>query len=188
MITVAGQRAPLLLGVLLAFAMTAPLTGRAQSLTVDRTTPIEITADDFEVRPQEEKGIFSGNVRVIQGQLTLAADRMDVTYDGASTSGQSIQSLRATGNVRITTPDEQATGGWARYDVAGRTMELGGGVLLTRGPNVLEGARLTIDLETRQSRLLPNAPGEDPAGPDTPGSGRVRAVFTPPPPKEDGTD
>ncbi len=159
----------------------APREAQAQSFAVDRRTPIEITADSFEVRPQDEQGTFEGNVRVIQGRLTLAADRMDVVYDGNAQTGQSIRSLYATGNVRISTPDEQAKGAWARYDVVNRTMELGGGVLLTRGPNVLEGARLTIDLETRESRLTPNAPEAGETGaPETSAGGRVRAIFTPP--------
>ncbi len=175
-----------------ALASSISSTGAAHAqadFDVDPDTPVEITADRFEVRPNEEVGTFTGNVRVIQGRITLAADTMDIFYaPRGAENQQSIRALHAKGSVRIATPNEQATGAWARYDMAGRQMELGGGVLLTRGPNVLEGARLSIDLVSSRTELLPyGEDGSDPAAAG-PSKGRVRAVFTPPTGNQDDPD
>lgn len=157
-------------------------------LGVGERTPIEISADSFEVRPQRNVGIFEGRVRAIQGRLTLTADIVEVHYAGqdGGAGEQGIRSLEAKGNVQVASPDEQAQGAWARYDVAAQTMVLGGGVLLTRGPNVLEGARLAIDLKTNVSRLTPFGSDGEPKPAAGPEKGRVRAIFTPPAQDDDG--
>ncbi len=167
--------------ILAGIAQTPALTQTLNSFGINEKTPIEITADAFEVRSQSQVGVFEGNVRVLQGRLTVAADVLEVHYaEEENSDAQSIKRLEARGDVRISSPDEQAQGAWARYDVAQRTMVLGGGVLLTRGPDVLEGARLTIDLEANVSRLTPYGKDGEPAAPTGPTKGRVRAIFTPP--------
>lgn len=175
-----------LLGLLLAgFAWLAGPAARAQSfeggdLGVDRSTPIEITADAFEVRPNDNLGIFEGAVRVAQGRITILCDRVEVHYlsSGDDAQPDGISRLDALGNVRIRSPQEQATGTWARYDVAGQEVRLGGGIMLSRGDTVLEGEELSIDLNGNVSRIIPRDADKTavPSGPRP----RVRAVFTPP--------
>ncbi len=160
----------------LAAAETAPGAG------IDPNLPIEISANSFEVQPKSQVGIFQGNVEVVQGPITLRADRIDVHYQDQDQggSGQSVERLEAKGRVRVSSPEEEAQSEWATYDVANQLVTMGGGVLLTRGPNILEGAKLTIDLKTNVSRIDPGTP-EAPAVGAVPGNpGRVRALLTPP--------
>ncbi|MGE0231604.1 MAG: LptA/OstA family protein [Flavobacteriaceae bacterium] len=89
---------------------------------------------------------------------------------GTATSGdQKITRLEARGKVLIRSKDQEATGEWADYDVASRTIKLGGAVVLSQGPNVLRGEELLIDLNTGKSRLTNTAKD----------GGRVRGLFLP---------
>ncbi len=194
----AGAAAAGLIGLLSAggaLAQTAgstPFSGSA--LRIDPTQPIEIAANAFEVRPRDQVGVFEGAVEVIQGPITLKADVIEVFYyrpkgpDGTR-QGQTVQKLNANGNVSITSPEDRAEGKWATYDVENRKIALGGGVLLTRGENIVEGSVLSIDLANNVSRLDPADPPEtDDEGGTAQPPARVRAVFTPPPPDDDADE
>ena len=141
----------------------------------DDDEPIEITADELEVRRDESVAVFSGDVDAVQGDLTLSADTLDVFYgradDGAAGADGEMGDIRrvaASGDVVVASPREVARGSEGVYDVAARRITLTGDVVLTRDDNVLRGNELEIDLATGISRL--RATGDD---------GRVRAKFAP---------
>jgi lipopolysaccharide export system protein LptA len=179
--------------------LTLPVTGMAQGgsskfskspLGINPTTPINISAESFELRTDDQVGVWLGAVEVSQGKIKLKANKIEVHYlqgEAARKTGQSVKQLRATGNVRITSPDEQAQSAYAVYEVGARMIVMGGDVLLTRGPNVLKGSRLTIDLARNVSKLDP-AKGELTAqGGKLPSKGRVSAVIVPPSGANDGS-
>ncbi|MCB2053262.1 MAG: lipopolysaccharide transport periplasmic protein LptA [Geminicoccaceae bacterium] len=143
----------------------------------DTSLPIEIEADELNVVQDDERATFAGNVQVIQGDLSLRADRLAVLYaldGGTGAGGQAIRRIEAEGDVVLASPAESATGDRGSYDVAAGEIVLEGHVTLTRGENVIEGGRLTIDLA--RSRATMRADTKD-------GTGRVRALFVPPPKK-----
>jgi lipopolysaccharide export system protein LptA len=51
------------------------------ALATDRDQPIEVEADELEVRDLEKISIYLGNVVVVQGSLELNADRMVIHFD-----------------------------------------------------------------------------------------------------------
>jgi lipopolysaccharide export system protein LptA len=53
---------------------------------------------------------------------------------------------------------QTATGDWADYDTRKNTVTIGGDVVLTRGPNVVRGSRLVIDMSTGHSVIETGAP------------------------------
>jgi lipopolysaccharide export system protein LptA len=134
-------------------------------LSQDSTLPVEITADQLGLDQAAGTATFTGNVRVGQGDLRLAADEVQVFYvsGGDETGTGAIREMRAAGNVTLSNGAEAAEAARAVYDVAGGVVEMEGDVLLTQGANALSGERLRIDLDAGTGEMI----------------GRVRTIFTP---------
>lgn len=150
------------LAVLLLLSATAGLwPATAQGITtsalrgLDTRAPIDVDADRIDVLDQENQAIFTGNVRVRQGTLTLEANRIKIAYarPAGSRGDPEIQRLDADGNVRLATPSERATSRFGLYDVDRRILTLIGNVVLTQGTTQVQGNRLTIDLASGRSTL-----------------------------------
>jgi lipopolysaccharide export system protein LptA len=135
----------------------------------DSNQPVEITSDTLEVDQAAGKAIFTGTVKVAQGELRLAADRLEVFYVQADASAEGapaqggIERMAASGNVTLTTGAEAAESERASYVVSTGLVEMEGDVLLTQGPNALSGQKLYIDLNAGTGRM----------------EGRVQTIFTP---------
>ena len=115
-----------------------------------RTQPVEITSDRLDLDQAAGTAVFTGSVKVGQGTLRLAADRVEVFYDdedGPGTGGCS--GWWRTGNVTLSNGTEAAEADQATYEVAAGTVEMEGDVLLTQGRNALSSETLRIDLERR---------------------------------------
>lgn len=134
--------------------------------------PIEIEADELEVLDADNVAIFRGSVVVVQGTATLRTRELRVHYqsggDGAigPTSNQGLRLLEAMGAVEIRSEDQFASGDRAEFDFIAELITLTGDVMLQQGENVVRGQRLTVDLNSRESRL------------DS-GPRRVTGTFTP---------
>lgn len=141
----------LAMGLLLAgsFAGTSVLAQQASvafgGLKQDTTLPVEIGADQLAVNNADGKAVFSGNVLVGQGEMRLAADRVEVTY---GTDGRSIQMLKATGGVTVSNLADAAEAEEALYTIDSGVVVLTGDVLLTQGQSALSGQKLTLDLKS----------------------------------------
>lgn len=162
--------------MLLALALLLPGAAFAQQgFRSDPDKPIEIEADALEVEDAKQTATFSGNVRVVQGDIRMKSDRVTVHYDGSGQGGGSrISRISATGNVLVSSPDQQtASGEWATYTVRSRQIEMGNSVVLRQGENVIRGSRLTVDLASGQARVTGGSGGE------TGGTTRVRGLFQP---------
>ena len=112
-----------------------------------------------------------GNARIERDDTILESDKMAAELMTNNNGKRVIETATATGNVRITTPQETVTGKRAVYTRAADEVELTGGVDVRRGRNTLHGARAVVNLETEVSRLF--------SGEDGKGDGRVRGVFYP---------
>jgi lipopolysaccharide export system protein LptA len=176
----AGRGRDLVSMMAAALALASLSTAAAQGLRHDSSLPIEITADELEVKQQEQLATFTGNVDAVQGELVLSADRLRVYYYGEDEeapagASSSIRRIEADGNVFVSSPQETAQGAAGVYDVAGNQLSLEGSVVLTQDDNVIRGDRLEVDLVSGRSRVLaavPSAAGGEPPQ-------RVRAIFTP---------
>jgi len=133
-------------------------------LSHDASLPVEITSDRLDLDQASGKAVFSGTVKVGQGTLRMAADRIDVFYvtaEGAESGA--IDHLVATGNVTLSNGTEAAESQAATYQVATGIVEMQGDVLLTQGQNALSSQSLKIDLAAGTGTL----------------EGRVQTIFTP---------
>jgi len=140
----------------------APLQAQSLSenmagLTAKTDQPIDIESDTLEVLDDEKRAIFRGNVKAVQGGMTLRSGELLVNYsggEGLSGANSRITNIRADGKVLITTDKNQtATSDWALFDVTSQQVTIGGNVVLSQGENVIKGDRLVIDLKTGRSRF-----------------------------------
>jgi lipopolysaccharide export system protein LptA len=116
-------------------------------MAIDPDAPIEMTADTLSISQPDGTATFSGNVLVVQGELRITANDMRIEYvEGSDGERTRISRLLAGGGVTVVTPAEAAEAQEAVYSIADETVVMSGDVLLTQGPNVISGQKLSIDL------------------------------------------
>lgn len=155
--------------------------------------PVNVEADNLEVRDQDQSAIFSGNVVLTQGGSTVKARKLTIHYfskgegpkapkpeggarptqgeTGGSAgakpeAGRDIRKMEAEGDVVVLQRNQRATGARGTFDVEANKVELSGGVVVSQDDNVIRGERLRVDLTTQTSRVEG-------------GAGRVQGVFKP---------
>jgi lipopolysaccharide export system protein LptA len=144
-----------------------------QGFSQNRDQPIQIEATSLEMRDKKKEAIFSGNVKVVQGDTTMTSKSLTVFYDQntapagnprpkaapikSATPGpggsSSIRRLEAKGGVVVTQKDQIVTGETAIFDTRTNLITMLGGVVLTKCNNVLRGDRLVVDMTTGVSRI-----------------------------------
>lgn len=147
---------------------TSPLKGH------DIDQPIEIDADRSELNSQEGTVLFSGNVIVTQGEMTLKSAEITIYYLNEGTGDPQIIRIDALKDVILTSKGEIVTGKWGVYDAPKRLITLGGGVKLTRGDAAVEGELLQLNLVSGITTL-------DSATLSGTQEGRVKGRFLAPP-------
>ena len=60
------------------------LPGQLLALATDGEQPIEVEADELEVRDKEKTSIYLGNVTLVQGSLEISADRVVIHFNEAN--------------------------------------------------------------------------------------------------------
>ena len=169
--------------VLLAFASVAAPALAQQGFSAlkghDSNAPIDISSNHIEVQDRADRAIWSGNVHAVQGDMTIDAQRMTVAYVHATKPGEDpqIQRIDASGGVTVVSPTERAKGSFGIYDLNRKLITLIGGVTLTRGTNVVNGARLVIDMNSGRATVDGNSVG---GGLSPANGGRVTGHFTVP--------
>ena len=166
----------------LAFGQAAnnPFSGMGR----DSDQPIAITADSTTADMQNETATYSGNVRIVQGTLHMRADTLSI-----KASKGTIEHIQADGGVVLASPQGQATGNTATYDIAQRVVKMGGKVVLVNGQNVLQGTSLVVNLATGRADLTGGGPGGRVSGVFSPTkTPKISVPGTPPKPTEDGKD
>ena len=131
---------------------------RMSGLALAGDEPIQIESDRLQVNDEEGKAVFTGNVRVVQGDTQLQSGVMTVFYakDGGSiSSGTSqIDRILVDDTVYIKADEQEATADQGVFDMAADTVELTGErVVLTDGGNVFIGCKLTVFMQTGEARL-----------------------------------
>jgi lipopolysaccharide export system protein LptA len=133
-----------------------------QGFSQNRDQPIQIEATSLEMRDKKKEAIFSGNVKVVQGDTTMTSKSLVVFYAKAAplksaTPGpggsSSIRRLEAKGSVVVTQKDQVVSGETAVFDTRTNLITMLGGVVLTKCKNVLRGDRLAVDMTTGVSRI-----------------------------------
>ena len=164
--------------LLLAGAAAAAQTSALKNHNTD--APIDFDAARIEVRDKDDQALLTGDVKIRQAEMTLDADSVKIFYVRPKVGDPTVKRLDATGNVRLTSPTEKATGRTAIYDVEAKQVTMIGDVVLNRGESQLRGQRLAIDLDTGRATLDGAGTASRPGAPAGTG-GRVSGRFVVPP-------
>jgi lipopolysaccharide export system protein LptA len=135
--------------------------------------PVDVQADRIEVQDRADRAVFSGNVHVVQAEMTLDTPRLTVAYSNAQGGGGNpqIQRLDASGGVVVKSPTETAKGDFGIYDLNRKLITLLGNVQLDQKQNQVSGSRLVIDLDSGRAVVDGGPPGVNSSG------GRVTGHF-----------
>lgn len=162
-----GSRLVLIAGIiglaaLPAIAQDTATASRLSGLKLSGDKPIQIESDKLEVNEAESRAVFSGNVSVVQGPTLMKAGKMTVFYakDGnsttasATTGSANIDRLEVDGTVYLKSEGQVATGDKGTFDMKTETLVLSGKkVVLSEGPNVLVGCKLTVQMRSGEARF-----------------------------------
>ena len=134
-------------------------TSKLDGMKLSGDQPIQIESDQLEIKDQEKKAFFTGNVKVVQGTTTMKAGKMTVLYKGegggSMTSGDAdIDKIFLENTVLLTSGTQQATAEKGEFDMAAQTFVLSGKqVVLSEGSNVFKGCKLTVLMATGEAKL-----------------------------------
>ncbi len=155
-----------------------------QGFSQNRDQPVHISSRSLEVQDKKKMATFQGDVHLTQGDTTLTCQTLIVYYDQSMSGGpgmvqaapprpgggqQQIRRLIARGDVVVNQKDQTATGHEGVFEMKTNTVTLQGNVVVTQGPNVVRGEKLTVDLTSGVSHV------ESGRG----GGGRVEGLFVP---------
>ena len=158
----AALRATMLMALMALFPVAAvaqtavDLTGLKQ----DTSLPVQVEADRLAVDQATGQATFSGNVKVVQGDMTITAGEARVDY---TPDGKGIDKVFLSGRVLFASPTDAAEANEAVYTIASGEVVLTGDVLLTQGATTISGGRLVYDLDAGTGSM----------------EGRVQTVFVP---------
>ena len=125
---------------------------------------VTITGDNFTIDEANHHATFKGNVVVKTPSVDLWAEQVVIAYGEKGTTD--VQSFEATGQVRIKTSEQDASGEKAVYDPATEVLHLTGNVTVTNATSKLTGPELVVNLKTNTSTFTGSK------------GGRVTGVFS----------
>lgn len=135
-----------------------PAVASAQLIS-DSDEPIDITGDSLEL--VDDVATWSGNVRAMQGDAILTADKLVATLDDDG----AFKTIRALGGVRYSNGKEAVAGEQALYNAADRSITISDNVVVTQGKTVMTGGVLVYWLDS--GKISFNAPQGQ----------RIRGIF-----------
>jgi lipopolysaccharide export system protein LptA len=119
------------------------------ALATDRDQPIEVEADELEVREQEGISIYQGNVKLVQGSLEINADRVVIHFNEAN----QLILMEMTGTpatLRQLDDDQQEMWGEAMqidYTQSISLLELRDSARLSQAGDIIESDLIRINTE-----------------------------------------
>lgn len=132
-------------------AMVSPVWAQDQG-----DAPVDIRSDRLTIHQKEQRAVFEGNVKTVQGELKIDCEKLTVTYAGEkdkrSKAGE-IKQMVFTGSVSITQKTRKGHCEKAVYDrVAGRIV-CTGKPWVVEGENRIRGDSIVYLLEEDQVRV-----------------------------------
>lgn len=102
----------------------------------------------------KQLAVARGGAEAQNGDRKIRADIISAYVESTDGGKMELNRIEAIGDVRITTPDESASGDEAVYDARTGLATLCGNVEVRRGPSVLKGKCAEVNLNTGVSRLI----------------------------------
>ncbi len=130
----------------------------------DSKQPVEVTAKQLEVLQEQRRSIFTGDVVVVQGEMTMTAATLNMFLQQEQ---DEVERLVADGGVRVTYLDRIATSTKAIYYQVDERLVLVGNAVVVQGQNKITGEEITLYLQENRSVIKSSK------------TGRVKAVIIP---------
>jgi lipopolysaccharide export system protein LptA len=171
-----------------------------QSILQDQNQdqPVQIDAATLEVQDKSKMATFSGDVHVVQGDMTMKCQTLVIFYGPEHGPGsspvvasnapppntppgahpaprampqgaQDIRRIEARGGVTVTSKDQNASGDLGVYDLKKKIITLTGNVVVSQGKNVMHGERVVVDTTTGNAHFESGGATQN----------RVRALILP---------
>ncbi len=157
----------------------------ASAFTTEKSDqPIHVVADRLEVDNKAQVANFIGNVKAVQGDVTINSDTLEVHYDrdaaeaaegkpqpteekpgepqqsqGLMDGGGKVRKVVAIGHVKIVQKDRVGVGRIATYWAGARKILLEGEATVWRGKNQVSGEQITVFLDDDRS-VVHGKPGK----------------------------
>ena len=122
---------------------------------------IEAKSENLTIDSNAGTAIFSGNVEITRGKITLKAEKIIVSYSIDETSNRSLKQILAINDVFFIADGNLTQADKAIYNIKDNLLELSGNVLINQGSTKLSGNKLVLNLNSGKGSM----------------SGRVKAVM-----------
>ncbi|GAB1719428.1 MAG: OstA-like protein [Nitrosospira sp.] len=169
---------PAIISILMSWFLISS-TGVAWAERADRDKPVHLEADKATVQDANKLATFMGNVVLVQGTLTIRADKMIVKEDA-----NGFQYATAFGNLASFRQKrdgmDEYVEGWSErmeYDGKADKVQLFKKARLRRGHDEVHGEYISYDAVSEFFQV--NGRGEASASTPVQSEGRVRAVIQP---------
>jgi lipopolysaccharide export system protein LptA len=129
--------------------ITLSATTSADAITALGGDKMNLQADKLEVDVGGGSAILTGNVSLAKGDLKVSCPRIDLRFDTAP----HVKWVRGSGGVSADVRGVHGEAPEVEVDMARQTLELRGGVRLTRGNGWLQAEKATIDIPTAKVTL-----------------------------------
>ncbi|MCG6903487.1 MAG: LptA/OstA family protein [Rhodobacter sp.] len=150
---------PIALGVWLVMSAAGACVAQGASVSLgvqdhDSSTPVEITSESLELDQESGMAVFTGDVLVKQGEITMTCQRMQVEYSEDPVTGKNeIKVIRMFGGVTFVSKEEAAESQRAVYTLTDDLLVMLDNVLVTQGVTALSADKLTYNLDTGDGRM-----------------------------------
>jgi lipopolysaccharide export system protein LptA len=137
----------------IAIALVAAVLAGAGRLAADPPAAgenLEMAADRLDLDVEAKTAVLTGRVRLARGAITVRCPRVDVRYDHVP----HVTWAKGTGGVIAEVKGVKAEAPEVELDLAAKTMELRGGVKLTRGEGWITAERASVHLSTAKVTLI----------------------------------
>ncbi len=160
------RRSPaLLLAMILIAVLSVTAVAQPPEDTGSADTPIRISADRLVARAEDNTAEFIGNVRAVQGDTVIRADRMKIRYARSAGTASTevapaaIDEIESSGHVTIHFGNKVAQAEKALYNTHTQVLVLSGAdTRVTSGDNSVSGERITV--YRREDRITVESTGE----------------------------
>lgn len=122
------------------------------------TEAIKIKSNELSTDTAKRTATFVGKVSARQGDMTIYSDKLVITY---SEKDRDVETVEASGNVRVIQGDRQAAAGHAVYDNKSGKIVFDGAPKVYQGNNVVSGKVITYFVEEQKSIVTGGGDGAE---------------------------
>ena len=140
--------------IVLSLFLTLMLISFSIGETKQKKEPVVIEANELIFEQRSNKAVYTGDVVVKKGDMTLYADKIEIFLDKSN----DISKIIATGNVRFyKKPDKEGRGEIVIYEKKSNSITLKGkNAFLKQGDNIVEGEVIVYHIDTETTEVKSN--------------------------------